>query len=165
MGPGWPRTHYMSEGSLELLVLFPPPPDCWIITHLAPRQILLTRKPWPWVTRGTLCSCNWALGCGRSYYLGLLRVPLRSLGSSLEGFTSLLHLVNSCLAGLRGGAGVAGEGGSRHLAHSQHVFLSVAGSGPRLTTGRRRLYSYRLDTPKPSLKEGIGLLQTSPEKP
>lgn len=44
-----------------------------------------------------------SLGCRRSYYLGLLRVPLRSLDSSLEGLTPLLNLVNGCLAGLNGG--------------------------------------------------------------
>lgn len=53
----------------------------------------------------TLCSCDLTLGYRSSYYLGLLCVPLRSLDSSLEGFTPLLHVVNSCLAGLSGGEG------------------------------------------------------------
>jgi hypothetical protein len=63
-----------------------------------------------------------SLGCRRSYYLGLLRVPLRSLDSSLEGLTPLLNLVNGCLAGLNGGGVWGGEGRCpRHLSHTQYI--------------------------------------------
>lgn len=35
--PGWFETHYVVEGDLELLILPPPPPECWSYKHALPK--------------------------------------------------------------------------------------------------------------------------------
>lgn len=97
--PGWPQTHYVANEDLELLILWPPPPECWDDRCASPTWLMRWRTSnqafcmpdrhvlHDWVT-GRLCNCYFQ--SSPLLYSGYRRLLSETAAGTSESSLSIL---------------------------------------------------------------------------